>query len=57
MSSAQKSAESGIVQPGIEVQLLTKHATELDKENGDDPEHVCCSCVYQRKKCDTSQAL
>ena len=49
-----ETADSGIVQPGIEIQLLIKHAqliTELEKESGDDPEHVCCSCecLYQRK--------
>ena len=46
-----ESANSGIVQPGIEIQLLTKHAqliTELEKEI-DYPEQVCCSCVSIRE--------
>ena len=47
-------AESELVQPGIETKLLTKHAqliTELEKEIDDYPEHMCCSCecLYQRK--------
>ena len=55
------SADSELVQPGIEMKLLTKHAqliADLEKESDDDPEHVCCSCecLYQRKS-DTSQAL
>ena len=55
------SADSELVQPGIEMKLLTKHAqliADLEKESEDDPEHVCCSyeCLYQRKS-DTSQTL
>ena len=39
-------ADSGVVQSGIEIQLLTKHArliTELEKEIDDYPQHVCVS--------------
>ena len=48
------SADSELVQPGVEMKLLTKHAqliADLEKESEDDPEHVCCSCecLYQRK--------
>ena len=48
------SADSELVKPGIEMKLLTKHAqliADLEKENEDDPEHVCCSCecLYRRK--------
>ena len=45
-------ADLELVKPGIETQLLTKHAqliTELEKEIDDYPEHVCCSCVSIRK--------
>ena len=48
------SADSDLVQPSVEMKLLTKHAqlrADLEKENKDYPEHVCCSCecLYQRK--------
>ena len=46
-------ADSELLQPGIEIQLLTKHAqliAELEEEIDDHPEHVCCSCecLYQK---------
>ena len=49
-----ETADKGIVHPGVEIQLLTKHArliTELEKEINDFPEHACysCECLYQRK--------
>ena len=46
-----ETADSGILQSDVEIQLLTKHAqliTELEKEI-DYPEHVCCSCVSIRE--------
>ena len=47
-------ADSELIQPGIELQLLTKHAqliAKLEKEIDDYPEHVCwsCECLYQKK--------
>ena len=51
-------ADSGVLQPGIEIQLLTKHAqliTELEMEIDDYPEHVCCSCEYLRQRKSVTQ--
>ena len=47
-----ETADKGIVHPGVEIQLLTKHAqliTKLEKEINDYPERICCSCVYIRE--------
>ena len=49
-----EAAKSQLLQPGVEIQLLTKHVqliTELEKEINDYLEHVCCSCecLHQRK--------
>ena len=49
-----EAADSVLVKPGVENQLLVTHAkliAQLEKEIDDYPEHVCvsCQCLYQRK--------
>ena len=49
-----ETADSALVKPGIENQLMIQHAqliSQLEKEIDDYPEHMCCSCecLYQRK--------